>query len=172
MAAGTVISVEEYLRTTYRPDCDYVDGEVIERNLGEYDHARLQTVLAALFYPREPQTNARAIVEQRVQVKPTRFRIPDVCVVRKGVVEQIVGTAPLLCIEILSEDDTVRSLNDRIKDYLDMGVPVVWVLDPQLRRGYIYRSGMHMDEAADGIMRAPNPGYTNIELSLADLFLD
>src|SRR5947209_3708408 len=117
MAAGTAISVEEYLRTTWRPDCDYVDGEVIERNLGEYDHPRLQTVLAALCYRQEARWNARAIVEQRVQVTPTRFRIPDVCVVRKGVVEQIVTHPPLLCIEILSKDDTVKSLHDRIEDY-------------------------------------------------------
>src|SRR5579875_879313 len=27
------ISVEEYLSTSYRPDCDYVDGEIEERNL-------------------------------------------------------------------------------------------------------------------------------------------
>ena len=172
MPAGTAISVEEYLRTTYRPDCDYVDGEVIERNLGEYDHARLQTVLAAFFFALDAKSNTRAVVEQRVHVTLTRFRIPDVCVVGKGVVEQIVTHPPLLCIEILSKDDTVTSLHDRIQDYLGMGVPAVWVLDPKSRRGYIYRPGMHMDEAADGVMRAPNPGHDHIEIALIDLFRD
>ena len=33
------ISTSEYLRTSYRPDCDYVDGVIEERNLGELDHA-------------------------------------------------------------------------------------------------------------------------------------
>jgi hypothetical protein len=42
MASRTLISVEEYLRTSYRPDCDYVDGEVVERNVGEKDHSSLQ----------------------------------------------------------------------------------------------------------------------------------
>jgi hypothetical protein len=42
MKAATLISVEEYLRTSYRPDCDYVDGEVLERNVGERDHSKLQ----------------------------------------------------------------------------------------------------------------------------------
>jgi len=37
-----MISVQEYLATSYRPDCDYVDGRVEERNLGEYNHAKLQ----------------------------------------------------------------------------------------------------------------------------------
>lgn len=43
------ISVDDYLRTTYDPDCDYVDGEVIERNVGERDHGELQFGLAYLF---------------------------------------------------------------------------------------------------------------------------
>jgi len=43
MATGTLVSVEEYLNTSYSPDCDYVDGEVLERNLGEREHSELQT---------------------------------------------------------------------------------------------------------------------------------
>ena len=40
----TLVSVEEYLGTSY-PDGDreYVDGEIVERNLGEIDHADLQS---------------------------------------------------------------------------------------------------------------------------------
>jgi len=34
MSSTTLISVQEYIATSYRPDCDYVDGEVRERNLG------------------------------------------------------------------------------------------------------------------------------------------
>jgi hypothetical protein len=32
------VTVAEYLRTVYEPDCDYVDGRVEERNVGEFDH--------------------------------------------------------------------------------------------------------------------------------------
>ena len=40
-----IISVEDYLNTTYRPDVDYVDGEIEERNLGEFDHGDLQLAI-------------------------------------------------------------------------------------------------------------------------------
>ena len=33
-----LIPVDEYLRTSYRPDCDYVDGEVLERNSGDRNY--------------------------------------------------------------------------------------------------------------------------------------
>lgn len=45
--ATTLISIAEYLRTSYRPDREYIDGVVLERNVGEYDHARLQIVLGS-----------------------------------------------------------------------------------------------------------------------------
>ncbi len=32
MEAATLIAVEEYLATDFSPDCDYVDGELQERN--------------------------------------------------------------------------------------------------------------------------------------------
>ncbi len=47
MATAVHIPVSEYLRTMYHPDCDYVDGEVLERNLGEQTHGLVQAALAA-----------------------------------------------------------------------------------------------------------------------------
>src|ERR1700722_17541010 len=69
MKATTLVPVEEYLRTSYRPDCDYVDGEVLERNVGEHDHSDLQTELAYYFRARRKQWRLHAVVEQRVQIK-------------------------------------------------------------------------------------------------------
>jgi hypothetical protein len=34
------LSIEQYLNTDYRPDVDYVDGYIEERNVGETDHAK------------------------------------------------------------------------------------------------------------------------------------
>ena len=79
MATATLISVEEYLATSYRPDRELTDGQLVERNLGEYDHSRL----AGWLFNREREWNIRVVVEQRVQVKPNRFRVPDVSVIRR-----------------------------------------------------------------------------------------
>ena len=81
MPTGTLISVEQYLATSYRPDCDYVDGRIEERNLGEWDHSKLQAAIIAFFYQRRTAWNISVAPEQRIQVSPTRFRIPDFCVV-------------------------------------------------------------------------------------------
>src|SRR5579863_311388 len=113
MATGTLVSVEEYLSTSYRPDCDYIDGVIVERNLGESDHGILQTLLGSYFVARRKQWNLMAITEQRVQVKPTRFRVPDVCVILGlGPYPPIATDPPFICIEILSRDDTFESVQE------------------------------------------------------------
>jgi Uma2 family endonuclease len=136
MATGSLASIQEYLATTYRPDCDYVDGMVVERNLGQYDHARLQGEIFAYFHARRKQWGLRAVPEQRVQVSPTRFRVPDVCVVKGEPTEQIFRTPPFICIEILSPEDRLSEMQQRVQDYLNFGVPYVWILDPASRKAF------------------------------------
>jgi Uma2 family endonuclease len=167
MAAATQISVDEYLKTTYRPDCDYVDGQVLERNLGERDHSQPQSLLAAFFLARKSEWRLWALTEQRVQVKPNRFRIPDVCVLREDApYEQIVTAPPLICMEILSKDDSFASITDRLDDYVSMGVPNIWVIDPHKRRGYVYNSDGFL-EAKDAVLRVPNSA---IAVPLSSIF--
>ena len=155
--SGTLISVDEYLATSYRPDCDYVDGHIEERNLGEFDHSRLQTAISAYFFARRKEWGITVVVEQRVQVKPTRFRIPDVCIVLGEPDGQIFRRPPFLCIEILSKDDRMSQMQERIDDYLSMGVRYVWLLDPVARRAYVATTTTGLREVKDTVLRTENP---------------
>ena len=65
MERGTLISVDEYLATNYRPDREYIDGALLERNVGERAHSRLQTVLTAYLFGRE-KLGFHVSTEQRV----------------------------------------------------------------------------------------------------------
>jgi Uma2 family endonuclease len=167
MATSTLISVAEYLSTSYRPDCDYVDGEVQERNWGECDHAKIQGILLVLVYAKRKEWQVRVVPEIRVQVKPMRFRIPDVCVLAGGApMEQIIRHPPLLCIEVLSPSDTIARMRERIRDYLEMGVGQVWLLDPTSRSAMICVEKT-MTEQTEGALRLPG---TAIEVALAEVF--
>jgi Uma2 family endonuclease len=141
--ATTLISIAEYLATSYDPECEYIDGILQGRNLGEYDHARLQTVLVAWFLRREREWNIQGVVEQRIVVSLTRVRVPDVTIIdRAQPVGQILIRPPLIVIEVLSPEDTWRRVGERVTDYLDVGVPHIWILDPGPRRAWVAtRSG-------------------------------
>ena len=128
---------EEYLETTYHPDRDWIDGETKERNLGEQPHASVQGFFTQLFRNHSAEWKIRVFPELRVQTSADHYRIPDVCIVRRETpFEPVVLTPPLLCIEILSQDDRMSEIQERVEDYLAMGVPAVWVVDPRRRRAY------------------------------------
>jgi Uma2 family endonuclease len=137
MASSALISVGEYLKTTYRPDRDLVDGRIEERHVGEHDHGALQAALILWFGQHQQEWNIEVLPEQRIQISPTRFRVPDVCVVSlTQPVEQILTRPPLICIEILSPEDTLRRMQERIEDYRKMGIQNMWILDPGTGCGY------------------------------------
>jgi Uma2 family endonuclease len=150
MSVGQLVSVNEYLSTSYRPDCDYVDGVVLERNLGEADHSAVQRQLIGFFYMQRKEWGVQVFPEQRVQVSPTRFRVPDVCVVLGEPSEQIFRTPPFICIEILSKDDRLSEMQERVEDYLRFGVPYVFILDPGRRKAHRCTMGstIEVDELA------------------------
>lgn len=136
-SAPIFVPLEEYLRTTYRPDRDWIDGETRERNMGEMPHASVQAFFTRILGNRGTELGIRVLPEQRVQTSARHYRIADVCVVlRSTPFEPIVRTPPLLCIEILSRDDRMSEIQERVEDYLSMGVPAVWVVDPRRRRAY------------------------------------
>jgi len=167
-AQETLISVEEYLNTSYDgADREYVDGRVLERNLGEKDHSRPQRKLIVFFGSLEATLGTYSFPEQRVQVKPSRFRVPDVCVyVGSEPDRQVFRTPPFLAIEILSKDDRASDVQEKLDDYRDFGIPFVWIIDPRTKRGYTYslEDGF---EAMQAGLRTKNP---DIELPVERLF--
>lgn len=83
-------------------------------------------------------------------------------------IDPVPATPPLICIEILSKDNTLGSLEDRIDDYLAFGVPNVWVFDPVQKRAYTCdRSGIH--PVREGVVGVSG---TAIQLPLAEVFAE
>ena len=163
--ATTLVSLEEYLNTTFDPDCEFVDGVIVERNVGERPHSFIQTELT-FFFRSMGRKGVFPYVEQRVQVKATRFRIPDLCVyVGEDPTTRIFRTPPFLVVEVLSRDDRSSDLQDKIRDYLEFGVRYIWVIDPEKRRAYIY-TGDHYYEAT-GTLWTKDPDF---EFPLDQLF--
>ena len=147
MATVTHIPIQEYLGSTYRPDCEYVDGEVRERNVGKWEHARVQWLLAFWFGSHEKQWGIVGSTEQRIRVAENRVRVPDLVVLTAGAQPDVLTDPPLLVIEILSPDDTYSDTQERAQDYRAMGVGTVWIIDPKTRTGRMC-SGAEWVEAA------------------------
>lgn len=163
------VSVEEYLSAVYEHDCEYVDGVIEERGLGEFEHAYVQGILVTLFNNHRHDWGVYSLPEQRVQTQGSHFRVPDVTILRSGAQrEPILTHPPLLVIEIQSPEDSLRRTEAKAAEYLAFGIEHVWVVDPYAR--VAYRSTVNgLELARTGELAIPD---TPIRIVLADLFAE
>jgi Uma2 family endonuclease len=169
MATSTSIPLSEYLSKTYEPDCEYIDGELKERNVGEQPHGHIQAIITSIFRENRRAWSTRSITETRVQTLPGNFRVPDICILRSSDPhDSIIRFAPYICIEVLSKDDSLSDLQEKVDELLAMGVAHIWIVDPWLRIGYI-ASARGFEHPIDGVFRVEG---TSIRISLAELFAE
>ena len=158
------VPLEEYLHTVYRPDVEYIDDDIQERNVGEIEHSRLLVETLHWFFQREDEWHIQVLPNVRVKIAATRYRVPDVSVCSATSTDRrIVTTPPLLVVEILSPEDRIDRYHQRISDYRQMGIQGIWVLDPESGRGWDCSSGNWIQGE---LFRLPN---SPIYLELKDL---
>jgi len=148
MATSTAVPVEEYLRTTYHPDMEYVGGQLLERHVGEYFHSLSQTFIVSELQMRSRERRFRDFTELRVRVSDElRYRIPDICV--KALPHKVtpIIEKPDLAIEIVSPDDRPSEMLEKIADYVAAVIPYLWVVDPYQRT---------LMEVVNGVIRRPS----------------
>jgi Uma2 family endonuclease len=176
MAAATqtvpaLLTLEEYLHTVYHPDCDFVDGHLEERNLGETAHGLLQMQLGFWFISHAAEWKVRVISELRTRVSSSRIRIPDVSVVfdDAALAERVRQTPPLIAIEIMSPEDRLTRVVKRLDDFVQMGIENIWLLDPDERVAYTFsKFGLKLSES-DRLTVAGTPIFLDVPAIFSSL---
>ena len=132
MSSSTVqVSLQEYLRTSYRPDVELIDGQLREKSVDSFKHGVVQGTLFLWFWNHRTEWNVLVSVDTRTEVGNGRVRLPDVVVVRKG--EEAIGAlthSPLIAVEVLSPSDSYTDLKERASELWTAGCENVWLLDP------------------------------------------
>ena len=164
-----LISEEEYLHTPYEHYPDFEDGVVVERGIPTKKHSRMQARLAAYFNRRGKVWKLEAYTELHFRIRAGKYMLPDVAVVPDPQSEDPYGTEPpLIWIEVLSPDDRLIRVNQKIADALAYGTSFVWVIDPETMESELHtpQGRRRLD---DGILRIPG---TPIEVALSDVLED
>jgi len=168
MSTKVQMDVEEYLRTSFDgSDCEYLDGEIVERNMGELPHGDVQVNLAVLLRQLRQQLGIRVVTEIRIQIHSRRYRVADLGVWRDDNIGTGIPTVPLfLAIEILSPEDRMVRMLPKIQEYLSIGVEWVWVIDPEEKSALSYSQTNPAGAVCD-VLRTENPA---IEIPLSRAF--
>jgi Uma2 family endonuclease len=166
MAVGTLISVEEYLNTSYSPDMEYVDGVLVDRNVGDLPHSL--TLSNIIFASMQKYRSVKVLPGVTSKVTETRYRVPDVAVTLRKPEGRFITEAPFIAIEILSEEDRVSRLIEKLKEYAAMGVPNIWVFDPRLKQMFVFHANS-LQEIEGATIATGEP---RLELTRAEVFQD
>ncbi len=162
-------TVREYLRTSWSPDREFVDGRIEERNLGEKEHSIIQRCLTVLFAIRRAEWKVEVFPELRTQTGARSFRVPDVLVMQAGEkFDRYVTNPPMIAIEILSPEDSLRLMREKASEYRGFGIDNIWVIDPEPRVAYRYTSA-GLEEVQTGELTVPG---TPIRVVLSELFAE
>jgi Uma2 family endonuclease len=114
----------------------------------------------------------------RLRRNPDTVRAPDFAFVARGRItpemdqSRYLDLAPDLVVEVVSPSDSARDLAAKMRDYLDAGVRLAWVLDPQTRTVTVHRAGRErrlLREADQLSGEDVLPGFTCL---VADLFAE
>lgn len=157
------VSEQEYLRSQYEPDCEFEDGVLIERHAGTEPHSWMQAALAAYIFRRRKAWGINVYTEQRARVRPRKYKLPDLCIVEgPRPATPIFEQPPLVAIEILSPEDRPLRVDRTIAEWLEFGVPFVWVVDPETLESILHTPRGRVP-VTDATLRIPG---TAIEIPL------
>jgi Uma2 family endonuclease len=162
-----LLSIEHYLRTSYHPDADFVDGEIETRHMGERTHNFIQGFLFSLLNANTAPWGVEAIVEQRIRIDSSRVRVCDVTAIATDApFEEVLTSPPLLCIEVMSSEDRLPRAQLVLADYFAMGVPNIWLIDPICRVAYTF-GAQGLQPASLSTLSVPG---TTIHVDLTEAF--
>ena len=140
VATQTQVSVEEYLRTSFDgADREFVDGEIVERNVGGNRHSTTQGRLIEFFHDLRKSHPLYARPELRLKLAEGQFRVADIAVFEgEPPTAEVPSRAPFIVIEIVSRDDRYTEIVQKLDEYRRWGVQHIWLVDPYPRKIYSY----------------------------------
>jgi len=137
MSAGTAISLDQYLRTSFEGiDREFRDGELLQRSMPDFLHGKCQMLIGVFFMALRTRLKLYVCSETRMRLSGNRTLIPDVAVFHPSEPSLVPETPPLVAIEILSPDDRLSEVRGRLEEFRCWGVAHVWLVDPHSRRFY------------------------------------
>lgn len=175
-----LVTAEDLLSHPEWGPCELIRGKVVSVCRPSHPHSVLMTRcaqrLANFVEPSDLGDVGSGDGGLIIERGPDTVRGPDVHFISAARRSQLdkktefLTAAPELCIEILSPSDTRSKVQEKVGQFLKMGVKLVWVINPKTRSAHVYRAdGSESEITGDGSLSGEKvlPGF---KLSLKDLF--
>jgi Uma2 family endonuclease len=174
-----LITGEELFRTPDFNPCELVNGRVVPTMPTGDEHADVESELGMRLRAYGKETGCGRAVGGEVGIyirrDPDTVRAADLVFISrerdlrpraKGYFE----IAPELVVEVLSPDDRVSRVREKLRDYFSAGVRVVWVVDPASRRVLVHRSLTDLTVLDDQKILTDEELLPGFSVPVSDLF--
>lgn len=174
-AAGIrTVSLEDYLHNPAYEHCEYIDGEVVELNVGTANHGRIQGLCTAKiidYLSKNPLGSLYVELHCKLQIHgELRYRLPDICVILGPPVEGHPERAPELCIETRSPDDSVSDQIAKFNDYFANGCKLGWLILPEEKSVLVLTPGASPQVVRAGERLTGGELLPGLEIPVDELF--
>ena len=181
MVTATRMTLDEFLELPEtEPPSEFVCGRIVPKPMPTWNHSSLAARLAAFFtiYLMGRPEGFVHVELRHAEPDEDRAYLPDVSVIqmerapskaeerRSGAIEE----PPDIAIEITSPDDRPGRIADKLAFYLRVGVPLVWIVEPEDRTVAVYRPGRPVEVLGAGEIIDAAPVLSEFSLALDDLF--
>jgi Uma2 family endonuclease len=159
MAVPAKCATEDDLRATPRDGRKYelVDGEIrVSPGGGRHSLVSLKLASRLLAFVTERAAGHAFDSSMGFRLPGGNVRSPDASFVAAGRFEadtppdDFADLAPDLAVEVLSPSERPRAVLDKVGEYLEAGVRLVWVIDPRSAKAIVYRSLTDVTELQTG----------------------
>jgi Uma2 family endonuclease len=161
-----MLTVTGYLRTSYEPHCEYLDGDLRPKQPKDDAGSSLLAALVVALAAQDRRLGLRVRPSRHIRISPTRYRVPDVAVFLEVDKQVAATTAPLLTVEIVSPEDTSSGLLEAVHDHLAMGAETVIVADPHARAVFLATARQPLHQLTPPLkiqIEVPNRGTLDID---------
>lgn len=180
VAQDRLITGEELLQMGDIGPCELIDGRIVPLTPTGDEHGRIEgNVFRALDEFARSRHLGKVLVGEVgifTQRNPDRVRGADVLFIsnerysRRSSASGYLEVAPELVVEILSPSDRALDTMQKLREYFAIGVKVVWVVDPEARRVYVYRSVTDVREFQEADRLPSDDVLPEFDVSVASLF--
>jgi Uma2 family endonuclease len=159
---------------------ELIDGIVKEKNMGS-ENGAIQTLISHyLNVVVLPAKLGRVLdaegMYQCFPRRPKSVRKPDVSFIRQDrlpdgrVPRGICKFGPDLAVEVVSPNDTYEEVEEKLADYFDAGVPLVWIVTPKTRTVLVYQADGTARRLRDTDDLTADPVIPGFKVRIANLF--
>lgn len=180
VAQDRLITGEELLQMGDIGPCELIDGRIVPMTPTGDEHGRIEgNVFRALDEFARSRHLGKVLVGEVgifTQRNPDRVRGADVLFIsnerysRRSSASGYLEVAPELVVEILSPSDRALDTMQKLREYFAIGVKVVWVVDSEARRVYVYRSVTDVREFQEADRLPGDDVLPEFDVSVASLF--